>query len=204
MMEIFTFMIWADLKIFRASQICRFLYRKTKLVICSKQRQGLHLTQYYVCKWHLGIKLVFQKQHFLYVTSFLNQSMALYFFQDQVQMAKPGIQASHRVSRLLCQYFPTSTLNSKGYGLYYNPNTAHPFSVLCLRYFPQWKYPSPFSSPTEISLVFNIRVKAMSTIYSPSLVSLTYLLNQSVFTAYHTLSITLQEIIFKNTILDFQ
>lgn len=41
-----------------------------------------------------SIKLVFQKEYFLYVTSFLDQSMVLYFFQDQVQVAQPGIQGS--------------------------------------------------------------------------------------------------------------
>lgn len=75
--------------------------------MCNRQKQALKFTLYYVCKWFLGIKVVFQKQHFLYVTSFLDQSMALYFFQDQVQMAQPGIQGSFRFSRLLWKYFPT-------------------------------------------------------------------------------------------------
>lgn len=123
----------------------QILYRKTeKLGICSKQRHGLHLTQYYVCKRHLGIKLVFQKQHFLYVTSFLNQSMALYFFQDQVQMAQPGIQGSPQspgffVSTL--QHQPLTLL-----GLESMPQPKHRTSFLCS--------PVCVFTPVEVSFIF--------------------------------------------------
>lgn len=155
----------------------------------------MNLTLYYVCKWHLGIKLVFQKQYFLYVTSFLDQSMALYFFQDQVQMAQPGIQGSPWLSRLLCQYFPTWTLNSTQARA---PTTAHiwnkhSFSCVSVVIFPSgsilnlFPYTCKFSYPSISGLrPYQFPSSHFSTLFSQPLY----------FTFYHILLIF--KTLFKN------
>lgn len=155
--------------------------RKTKeLGICREQKQGLNLTLYYVCKWHLGIRSVFQKQHFPYVSFFLGQSIALYFFQYQVQMAQPGIQGSPQVFGLLCQYFPTWTLNSTQAEVHTITQTQneHCFlgslvCILCLRVkFPS-SSPLPLINPPILQYTLHLN-KAMSMIRSHPLVSLIF------------------------------
>lgn len=144
--ELFTHITWPYwlLKITFLPHIAYILYRKKLSSLEFAVNKGK--TWIWLCIMYANsIKLVFQKQHFLYVTSFLYQSMVLYFFQNPVQMAQPGIQGSPWVSKLLFQYFLTWTLNSTQTEVHTTTQTqiGHCFSVpLCnKKYF--WTFSLP-------------------------------------------------------------
>lgn len=114
-----------------ASHVCRF-YTINKQINRLESTVNKGKAWIWLCIIYAnGIKLVFQEQHFLYVIFFLDQSMVLYFFQDQVQTAQPSIQGSPWVSRLFCQYFLTWTLNSTQTGVHTTTLTQNEHFFIC-------------------------------------------------------------------------